>query len=121
MEEKKYENILMDDDELVGMFFKKQQTDIADNGFTERVVSRLPRRSLRLSDIWTAVCVVAGIVFCLLNRTISSVIGTMQGFLADFSTNGLFTSPLLNTVYMAMLILTIAGSLGLLSELKSEN
>lgn len=57
-------DLLTDDDELlVRSFFEDNRTDIADNGFTERVMRRLPPLSVRLNRIWTAACAVIGAVW----------------------------------------------------------
>ena len=53
------------DEQLLQQFFSEaaQQT-IDDNGFTERVVSRLPLRVKRFTRIWTACCIlVAAVLF----------------------------------------------------------
>lgn len=51
------------DDRLLQQFFAAaRQKEIADDGFTERVIERLPDRALRQSYVWTACCVVLGLV-----------------------------------------------------------
>ena len=55
-------------EQLLQQFFSEaaQQT-IADNGFTERVMSRLPVRNMKLfTRIWTACCIlIAAVLFTL--------------------------------------------------------
>lgn len=52
-----------DDDLLLEQFFQPaRQMELADDGFTQRVKHRLPDRTLRLSRIWTAACVIVGVV-----------------------------------------------------------
>lgn len=48
------------DELLVKGFFEENKIDIADNGFSERVMRRLPSPSVRLNRIWTAVCTLLG-------------------------------------------------------------
>lgn len=51
------------DHQLLEQFFepaRKQQVD--DNGFTERVMRRLPDGALRLSHYWTIFCIVVAVV-----------------------------------------------------------
>ena len=42
------------DDKLLESFFAGQRQEVADNGFTRRVMHNLPRRSNRLARLWTA-------------------------------------------------------------------
>lgn len=47
------------DELLLEQFFQQaRNTQLPDAGFTRRVMSRLPERSLRLSRLWTAFCLV---------------------------------------------------------------
>ena len=51
------------DERLLEQFFQAaRQVELDDDGFTERVMRRLPDRSLRLSRLWTAACIVAGLL-----------------------------------------------------------
>ena len=54
------ENILPEEEQLLGQFFAEHQLDVEDRGFTNRVMRRLPDRSVCLNRIWTAICSVAG-------------------------------------------------------------
>lgn len=42
------------DDKLLESFFAGERQEVADNGFTSRVMHSLPRRSNRLARLWTA-------------------------------------------------------------------
>ncbi|KAA6307821.1 hypothetical protein EZS27_040505 [termite gut metagenome] len=44
------------DDELLKQFFSEQKKEIADNGFTRRVIRHLPDRRKRLATLWTMFC-----------------------------------------------------------------
>ena len=50
------------DELLVRKFFDDNQIDVPDNGFSRRVMRRLPGRARRLNRVWTAVCAVVGVV-----------------------------------------------------------
>jgi len=51
------------DDALIEQFFSQARTlEIADDGFTERVMRRLPDRAMQLSRLWTLFCLVLGAV-----------------------------------------------------------
>lgn len=42
------------DDKLLESFFAGERQEVADNGFTRRVMRSLPRRSNRMARLWTA-------------------------------------------------------------------
>ena len=42
------------DDKLLGNFFAEKRQEVADNGFTRRVMRKLPCRDNRLARLWTA-------------------------------------------------------------------
>jgi hypothetical protein len=60
----------MTDHEILEQFFRPmQQMQVDDDGFTERVMSRLPDgRALRLSRLWTALCLTVAVVLFVLLR-----------------------------------------------------
>lgn len=49
-------------DKLLRDFFTDQKKEIADNGFSRRVMQNLPNRSNRLSQLWTVLITLTGIV-----------------------------------------------------------
>lgn len=49
-------------DRLLKQFVQEHKQELPDKGFTRRVMSRLPDREQRLSTIWTAVCLVFGLI-----------------------------------------------------------
>jgi hypothetical protein len=56
------------DDKLIQSFFEDNMKEVADDGFSERVMRHLPRRAASLNRIWTIFCSVLGaVVFCLLD------------------------------------------------------
>lgn len=68
--DKKNNSIDLDDDSrLLGAFFAENTIEVADDGFTERVMQRLPERSSRLNRIWTWICVVAGVMFLVVTKS----------------------------------------------------
>ena len=44
------------DDKLLKQFFTEQKHEIADNGFTHRVMQHLPDRSIRISGLFASIC-----------------------------------------------------------------
>ena len=54
----------VDNDKILSNFFTENKQDIADNGFSRRVMRRLPDRSYRLARLWSAfVAAVATVLF----------------------------------------------------------
>lgn len=60
----------MTDNELLEHVFRPMtEMQVADDGFTDRVMNRLPQRDVRrLSRLWTLFCVVVAIVLFILLR-----------------------------------------------------
>lgn len=60
----------MTDNELLEQLFRPmKEMTVADDGFTDRVVERLPQRNAwRLSRLWTIFCIVVAVVLFLLLR-----------------------------------------------------
>ncbi len=44
------------DDKLIEQFLSTGKKEVADNGFTQRVMHRLPDRAHRLSQVWSVCC-----------------------------------------------------------------
>ncbi len=56
------------DDKLLEGFFAEERQEVADNGFTRRVMRSLPRRNNRLARLWTAGSfTLAAVLFVLLD------------------------------------------------------
>ena len=101
---------VLDDDELLARFFNENRVELADDGFSARVMQQLPSRSVRLSRIWTLVCTLAGVVFLVwadglgqLRRVAVNSIGNFEGFLSSFDFS--MMSPLM--VYAAISLLVL--------------
>ena len=57
------------DDELLMHFFSEHKQEIFDNGFSERVMQKLPRSAIRTYNrLWTLFCCMVGLAFILLTR-----------------------------------------------------
>lgn len=50
------------DDKLIKQFFTEQKQEIADNGFSRRVIRHLPNRELRLSNLLVTLCGIAAVI-----------------------------------------------------------
>ena len=58
------------DEQMLEQFFQEaRQKQVADNGFTEKVMRRVPDRSaMRLSHLWTAFCLLACVALFVFGR-----------------------------------------------------
>ena len=111
----------MTDDELVAMFFEENRQELADDGFSQRVMRQLPSRSLRLSRIWTALCLLAGIGFFVwidglsqLRRVLWNMLGNFEGFVSSIDFSG--TSPVM--ILASLLVFTMFVAWNLMVEWK---
>ena len=57
--------MMENDDKLLTSFFAEHRQEIADNGFSRRVLRHLPDRSRHLAQIWTAFCFTLALVLFL--------------------------------------------------------
>ena len=60
--------LLPEEEQLIGRFFAENTVELQDRGFTNRVMRRLPDRSVCLNRIWTAICMVAAVAVFILTR-----------------------------------------------------
>lgn len=67
------------DDVLVKKFFSENRIDVPDDGFSRRVMRRLPDRTRRISRLWTAVCVVIGLLIFFRNKGFSVLVSCFDG------------------------------------------
>lgn len=59
-------NDIKNDDELLMQFFNAAKQDIDDDGFTDRVMQRLPQHAKRMNQIWTTICFALGMALFIL-------------------------------------------------------
>ena len=111
------------DEQLVDNFFATQsQGVVADNGFSERVMHRLPTtRKYRLNRIWTMACSVVGVVmlwlmngFSVFVSGLQNLVGDLIGAVAAFVVS-CHVSPLL-----VICSLVVLGVVGLVNAIGSE-
>lgn len=65
-------------DKLLADFFAENRQEIADNGFTRRVMHHLPDRTHRISQVWTAFCFTLAIVLFFAFDGLQLVLGTLR-------------------------------------------
>lgn len=50
------------EDKMLDRFFSEQKREIRDNGFSKRVMGKLPVQERRFVEIWTAICATAIVI-----------------------------------------------------------
>jgi len=79
----------MDDDILLKQFFNENRQEIADNGFTQRVMKRLPGRANRLANMLTAVGVILAVIMFFVLDGLGAIIGTLREVFVSMSIQGI--------------------------------
>lgn len=79
----------MDDDILLKQFFNENRQEIADNGFTQRVMKRLPGRANRLANMLTAVGVILAVILFFVLDGLGAIIGTLREVFVSMSIQGI--------------------------------
>ncbi len=75
------------DELLVRKFFEENKTELPDDGFSRRVMRRLPDRARRLNRIWTAVCLLLGVLLCAACDWFGALSYIIKDMLARLSVN----------------------------------
>lgn len=96
------------DEQLLERFFSEaRRTELPDAGFSRRVMRSLPDRVIGLSRLWTAFCVVLGVVLCAVFGTWDSLADRLGAALRAVMDIELSRSGLLNL----LLGFALAGAL----------
>jgi hypothetical protein len=109
----------LNDDELLGKFFAEQRQDIADDGFSREVMSRLPRTVQRMEGIWTCFCVFLGLVAFFAFKGWQHILGwlsqafeSIAAFVQGISLSGVTLNSLV-TILVAMTVLSVVTVISL--------
>ncbi len=111
------------ENKMIEMFFDENKIDIADDGFSRRVMQGIGNRTWRYNRNWTVVCIVIGVLFLFFRYNLSSffssdwksIIGDLIGSLSDFATqSSLLLMP--GTYVLAILSLVVFGGYKLITE-----
>lgn len=80
--------MMENDDKLLASFFAEHQQEIADNGFSRRVMRRLPDRTRHLSQLWSACCFTLALVLFIALDGVQLVLGTLRETFDTLLQNG---------------------------------
>jgi len=113
------------DDKLIASFFERKKLgEVPDDGFSERVMNRLPAsdysRKVVINRIWTAVCTAAAVAlfvladgFALLRRVCEDILSDAVGSVASVNVT-------LETVAMASLLLSVLAVLTVYNTVSAD-
>ncbi|MDL2213485.1 DUF5056 domain-containing protein [Bacteroides sp. OttesenSCG-928-D19] len=96
------------DDNLLKQFFAERKQDIADQGFSARVVHRLPNRANKLSSILMTCCAIASVILFLVFDGLQAILGMLRDFFVVAVQNGAVNFDL-RTLLIAGGVLLIFG------------
>lgn len=100
----------IDDDKLIQEFFsERKQEEIADNGFSRRVMRNLPDRNNRLMQWWTAFTVVIGLALFWKLGGWEAMWGTLREVFSGMISQGATTLDLRSLV-IAGIVLVFLGT-----------
>ena len=70
--------MMKNNDKLLTSFFAEHRQEIADNGFSRRVLRHLPDRSRHLAQIWTAFCFTLALVLFVSLDGVQLILDTLR-------------------------------------------
>jgi hypothetical protein len=104
-----YRETITSDEALLEDFFNSCHQEIADNGFTEKVMKGLPVSASWLNKIWTIVCVMTGIAFLYFTHALQGLADSLKTMATQLhSLNP--TPTMLLSVILTLSALTVIGS-----------
>ena len=80
--------MMENNDKLLEQFFADNRKEIADNGFSRRVMHSLPSHSRRLSQIWTIFCFTLALVLFVSFNGLQLILGTLRETFTSAVENG---------------------------------
>ena len=76
------------DDKLIRAFFAEQKQEIPDNGFSRRVMNRLPCRTSLLIKVWSLFIMLVAIILFLVFDGLQAIVTTARDIFVALVQNG---------------------------------
>jgi len=76
------------DDKLLKEFFSDNKQEIADNGFTRRVMHKLPDRNARFANIITTLCIAIALIMFFVLDGLQALVGVFREVFISIVQNG---------------------------------
>ena len=80
-----------DNEQLIGQFFKEHRQEIADNGFTDRVMQRLPEQVSQpdwLPWVWNGVMITISVILFIVLGGVPLLLNSLGNYLDAVLTQG---------------------------------
>lgn len=107
-----------DDEKLIERFFSENPVKIDDDGFTRRVMHRLPDRMVWLNRLWTACCAVILVLVIMKCGLLTWLSGSLHGLLADVTHGGTITSVPVLVVFVLPTVLALVSASVFVKQLR---
>jgi hypothetical protein len=109
-----------DDELLVEQFMAGQRHDVADHGFSRRVMRHLPGRAYRLNRLWTIFCCALGVAFFVSIRGWDVVMSTLRMLAKTLPAADIFfVSPVAMVLSMfAIMVSMVYGTMKMLERVQ---
>lgn len=100
--------MMENDDNLIKSFLLANKEEIADNGFSRRVIRQLPERAKWLSDVLTAVCTVICCILFFVSNGFSTLLQIINETITAQSYH-LISNINFQSLVIITIVLTIIG------------
>lgn len=121
------EELSQEDELLLQQFFAVNTMEVPDNGFSRRVMRRLPQGARRMNNLWTAICWLGGLVLFLLFDGVAAVrsgvvniLGNLYGFLVSMDIHAVLQSVNLTSVLGVAAVIVGFAFIGVYNELSGS-
>lgn len=104
------------DELLLRKYFNENKTDVPDDGFSRRVMRRLPDRARRLNHIWTAVCLLLGTLLCVASDWLGALSATVKELAMLISANPVLAEHPYLLWQLLVMIIFVGGYKALAKE-----
>ena len=98
----------VDNDKILRNFFTENKQEIADNGFSRRVMRHLPDRNYRLARLWTAFVMIAAAVLFIWLGGLEAAWGTIREVLIGMINHGTTSLDPKSMIIAAIVLLFMA-------------
>ena len=99
----------IDNDKLLKDFFAENKREIADNGFSRRVMHHLPNRSNRLARLWTVFVMAVGATLFVTLGGLEAVWETLKDVLIGMINHGATSLDPKSIIIATVVLLFMAG------------
>ena len=99
----------IDNDKLLKDFFAENKREIADNGFSLRVMHHLPDRTIRLARLWTVFVMAVGATLFVTLGGLEAVWETLKDILIGMINHGATSLDPKSIIIATVVLLFMAG------------